>query len=365
MGAERMSLSKGAKKCFEWLRTQAAGRLVSQAELMQITGWKPSSLKTYFGKNKLAPFLMPIAGDRIKVLMDGSDVTDRYFHEVFTQTAPPKITLTSGDVLPGVRGRYRLEQPLGRGAVGHVWSARDLSAPEVTLVALKIMLPRQDLLAESRLANVRERFRQEAKNGSKLSSPYIVKYLDEGEVEKNPFLVMERAEGSVGEDLKLGPLAREEAASIVAASLEGLEYLHTRGCPHRDVKPHNLLRFEHGFKLADLGIVKWNDFDPTFTRGGTITRASVQLGSWFYMAPEQQENPHEAVPASDVYSLGVSWIEMLTGTLPSPQAVGAQAFQEPGDDVAVQALIRRMVAYRPEARPSLAEISDVVRQTFD
>jgi serine/threonine-protein kinase len=138
--------------------------------------------------------------------------------------------------------------------------------------------------------------------------------------------------------------------------LDALSYLHATGCPHRDVKPDNIIVFDAAYKLADLGIVKWSDFDPRFTTGGTLTRASMQLGSWFYMAPEQQQDPHDAVPASDVYALGISWIEMLTGQLPAPHAVGANQYPRPCEDAAVTDMIRRMVAYSPGQRPSLSEV---------
>src|SRR5439155_16357878 len=124
-------------------------------------------------------------------------------------------------------------------------------------------------------------------------------------------------------------LSEREAAKIVEFCLDGLEYLHAKESTHRDVKPANLLEFSGVVKLGDLGIVKWSDYDPAFTKGGTTTRHSVQLGSWCYIAPEQQESPHEAVPASDIYSLAVTWIEMLVGTLPSPQAIGAAAYKLP------------------------------------
>ena len=148
---------------------------------------------------------------------------------------------------------------------------------------------------------------------------------------------------------------------IVHACVAGLRYLHDMGCPHRDVKPDNILCFEEGYKLGDLGIVKWSDFDLAFTKGGTITRASVQLGSWFYMAPEQQQDPHEATPESDIYALGVSWIEMLTGRLPAPQAIGAGAYGDPSDRIEICDLVARMVAYDPAGRPSLEEIAAIAQ----
>ena len=121
-----MALTKGARLCYEWLRTQVAGTIVSRSVVAAAAGWKPISLRTYLNKNKLAPFLLPLENDELKVLMDGAQISEKYFDEVFTQTAPPKITLSVGDTLSGNAGRYSLVEPLGNGAVGHVWSAKVL-----------------------------------------------------------------------------------------------------------------------------------------------------------------------------------------------------------------------------------------------
>ena len=358
-----MALVKGALRCFEWLRTKSAGDIVSIEELMDASGWSEVSVKTYLGKNKLSPFLVPLPGRSLKVMLGGSELSGRYFDEVFTQTAPPKLSLAAGDKLTGEKHSYKLVEPLGAGAIGHVWSAQADSRAGENLVAVKVMLPRADLLADSKIVDVRERFRREARNGGNLKHPHLVAYLDLGELHGNPFLVMELGRVSVGKMLKdNGAIAGEKTAVIVDAVLDGLDHLHSKMCPHRDVKPDNILAFNDGFKLADLGIVKWSDFDPRFTTGGTLTKESMQLGSWFYMAPEQQQSPHEAVPVSDVYALGVTWIEMLTGELPSPQAVGAGRYPRPCDDDEVCSLLRRMVAYSPHDRPTLTEIKKVVQR---
>ena len=359
-----MILRQGAARIFGWLKDRQAGEVHERAMIRSVTGWSEVSLKTYLGKNKLAPFLLELSDGRLKVLTDGRDLSEAHFHETFTQAAPRKVTLSPGDCLFSDTNKYTLVEPLGSGAVGNVWSAR-VSAPKAaSLVAVKIMLPREDLLDISKLVNVRERFRREAANGQTLRHPNIVRYFDTGAIQENPFLVMELADASVGKHLKHGShLDPVEVDEIVYACIAGLGYLHDMDCPHRDVKPDNILSFEEGYKLGDLGIVKWSDFDPAFTKGGTITRASVQLGSWFYMAPEQQQDPHEATPESDIYALGVSWIEMLTGTLPAPQAIGAGAYEDPSERAEICALIARMVAYSPAERPSLEEISAATQPT--
>jgi serine/threonine protein kinase len=350
-----MALIKGAKKCFELLRTRHSGDLISRADVEAAAGWSPASLNAYLGKNKLAPFLLELRSGQLKVLMDGIDLTEQYFDEVFSQKAPSKVVLTPGETIVGKRATYALIEPLGAGAVGQVWSASMVGSS--TKVAIKVMLPKADLLAESKLGNVRVRFRREARNGAKLSHPHVVSYLDVGEVRDNPFLAMELGDASIGRELKVsGPFSEVHAKTVIREVAEGLTYLHSLNLPHRDVKPENIIRFGTTTKLGDLGIVKWTDFDPTFTTGGTITRDSIQLGSWYYMAPEQQRAPHEASAASDIYALGVSWIELLTGAAPPPQASISGDYELPGASEVVKAIVARMLAYKTTERPSLVEV---------
>lgn len=360
-----MALRGGAKKLFEWLKQQSKGATVSYEEVMKAANWSQSSLETYIGKNKIAPFLQKLEGQKLKILMDGDEITEKFFDETFTQSAPRNIKLSLGNQLQGEEGnKYELVEPLGNGAVGHVWSARTQS-PEVTLVAVKVMLPRRDLLQDSKLPNVRERFRREAQNGRGLNHPNIVKYIDIGEVQQNPFLVMELANRSIANKLRTsGSIPEEESAEIILDAVTGLDFLHSKECAHRDIKPANLLEFPNTIKLGDLGIVKWSDFDPAFTRGGTITLESMQLGSWFYMAPEQQESPHKAVKASDIYALGVSWIELLTGKVPSPQAIGAGKYQVSEVRPGVAELLANMLKYSPTERPSLIDIQETIRRAY-
>ncbi|MEP0913325.1 serine/threonine protein kinase [Leptolyngbya sp. GB1-A1] len=360
-----MALSRGAKKLFEWLKQQSAGAIVSYEEVMEAADWSDGSLRTYINKNKIAPFLQKLENRHLKVLLDGDEITETFFNETFTQSAPRQINLSSGDQLQGEKGnKYELVEPLGNGAVGRVWSARTQS-PEVTLVAAKVMLPRRDLLQDSKLPNVRERFRREVQNGRELNHPNIVKYIDIGEIEQNPFLIMELAERSIADQLRTSDsIPEEEAAEIILDAVIGLGFLHSKECPHRDIKPANLLEFPNAIKLGDLGIVKWSDFDPTFTKGGTITQESMQLGSWFYMAPEQQESPHNAVKASDIYALGVTWIELLTGELPSPHAIAAGRYQIPNLRSGVAELLANMVKYSPTERPSLIDIQETIQRAY-
>ena len=358
-----MALTRGSRRLFDWLQEQQAGTIVTRAEVMRVAQWSPVSLKTYLDKNKLAPFLQPLAGHDLKVLLNGAEISEQFFDETFTQTAPRPLTLSAGDTLVGNHDTYDLLAPIGNGAVGKVWSARPTGS--TNSVAAKIMLPREDLLQNSKLPDVRERFRREASYGRGLQHTNLVQYLDTGQLNKNPFLVMELANRSVADKIiQSGTVPEEEAAEIIQCCVAGLRFLHLHGHSHRDVKPANILEFPSTFKLGDLGIVRWSDFDPAITGGGTITRLSLQLGSWFYMAPEQQQSPHDVTYACDIYALGVTWIEMLTATIPAPHAIGAKAYHLPTLRDGVADLVRRMCSYAPSQRPSLDDIDAVLLPAY-
>ncbi|MCY3819484.1 MAG: serine/threonine-protein kinase [Gammaproteobacteria bacterium] len=358
-----MVLRKGSRRLFDWLRQQTAGTVVTYDEVMAVAGWSESSLRTYIHKNKIAPFLLNLNDRTMQVRLAGEDISERYFDEVFTQQAPRDLTLAPGDDLTGNEEVYVLEQPIGSGAIGQVWVAK---RSDNTRVAAKVMLPRPDLVHQARLPDVRQRFRAESMNGQVLSSDYVIAYLDLGQVGGHPFLIMELADRSVRDRLATdSSLAEEEAAEIAFCAAEGLRYLHGRGLVHRDIKPDNILALGDLYKLGDLGVVRWTDFDHAATHAGIITRQSVRLGSWHYIAPEQSDHPHDATPASDVYSLGVTWIELLTGDVPSPQAVGAAAYELPGLREGIAEMIRVMCAFRASDRPALDDVRERLLSTYN
>jgi len=349
-------LTKGPKKFFELLQAKRAGDILTGAAILAaVPNWTQVSFDTYKGKNKISPFLTELPGDKYRVIHDGTRLSESHFQDVFTQVKPRVVDPKEGDQLPGTKDVYVIDVCLGAGAVGQVWKAKGETAR--TLVAVKIMLPRADLLDPSMLENVAERFRREARNGLELSHDQVIRHIDIGEWEGIPFLVMPLADGSVGSELQgIRRFSEAKAGSIISACVDGLAYLHGENCIHRDVKPDNILRFGRHYVLGDLGIVKWSDLNPAFTGAATITRASIQLGSWYYMSPEQLASPHEAVFASDVYALGISWFEMLSGRPPDPIAVGAQKFPAPSSNGAVCRLITRMLSYLPADRPTAQQL---------
>ena len=223
-------------------------------------------------------------------------------------------------------------------------------------VALKIL----DAIDMDTSDDLTERFLAEGRIVASLDHPNIITIYDIGIADNTLYISMEYIQGGdLKQRLELS-FSSDEALDYLNKIANALSEAHKRGIIHRDVKPANMLEFSDTVKLGDLGIVKWSDFDPAFTEGGTITRQSVQLGSWFYMAPEQQEAPHNAINVSDIYALGVSWIEMLAGTPPSPQAIGAKAYNLPHTKKGISEVISRMCSYNPNDRPSLREIHEII-----
>ena len=212
------------------------------------------------------------------------------------------------------------------------------------------------------MGDFRTRFVREARYGQEIASQHIISYLDEGEVEDIPFLVMELAQTSLREYTKQhGAPSVDEINNVVQACVSGLVDMHRGQHVHRDVKPGNILRRPDGrYVLGDLGIVKWGELSSEFTDAGTLTTADIRLGSIKYMAPEQQTSAHDVSPACDVYSLGVVWYELLTGHALSQAEAARQRFKAASDDASVAKIIAQMVEYEPEDRPSLADIQAVL-----
>lgn len=348
-------LNRGAKLLLEFLQANPSGTVVSRDGLMKAMKWKESTLKTYLTKNMLAPFLLHQPDGQFRVVKGGDAVRPEEVEVAFSQKKPLDLVLARGDVLQGQTDRYTLISPLGSGAVGHVWRAASKSTGAV--VAVKIVNPRPDLLKPSVFDDVKRRFGREAVNARQLRHQCLISYLDDGEFRDHPFLTMELADNSVRDLLDSArSMTDSQAASIVAAVARGLQYLHAKGCVHRDIKPHNILQTARGFVVGDLGIARWDDLNPEFISAGTMTRESIQLGSWLYMPPEQQRTPHAVEPASDVYSLGITWYELLAGETPQPQAVVARDLPSLPTTEAVERAIHAMVSYRASERLPLDEV---------
>jgi serine/threonine-protein kinase len=197
-----------------------------------------------------------------------------------------------------IAGRYRLLEPLGRGAMSSVWLAYDEELER--RVAVKMLVPSAD----------RARFEREARAAAALSHPNICSLYDYGEADGRPYMVLEYlSNGSLEERLKEGPLPDDETVRLATEMAAGLAHAHERGLVHRDLKPANVLfDSEDRAKIADFGIARMGG-------SGTLTEAGTVLGTASYISPEQAAGK-PAGPASDVYSFGVILFRMLTGRLP-------------------------------------------------
>jgi serine/threonine protein kinase len=260
-------------------------------------------------------------------------------------------------------GRYRLTEALGTGASASVWAAEDEVLGRAVAVKVLSTRPPGD-------PDFRERFRREARAAARLTHPHIASVFDYGETDvpgrqSVPFIVMELLKGqTLAERIQQGRLEWEEAADICAQLADALAAAHGKGILHRDVKPANIFLSPMGVKVLDFGIAT-TTWDPSLT----LTGGGVVLGTPAYVAPERLSG-QAAAEASDVYSLGVLFFEMLVGWPPFladdwEALASAHRHQDPPsltwlpglpDDV--ELLCRDCMAKDPEQRPSAAEVSE-------
>jgi phosphate transport system substrate-binding protein len=204
-------------------------------------------------------------------------------------------------------GQYVLERKLGEGGMAEVWMARHLQLGSI--VAIKFLLPG--------LANDPElegRFLNEGKRQAGLRHPNILSAIDFIQQAGRSYLVMQYVDGENLETRlreKNGPLSLEEVHSISWDVLSALDYAHSVGVIHRDVKPSNILVENNGrVWLTDFGIALALTEDTRLTRTGTA------LGTAVYMSPEQIVRPKSVDSRADIYSFGCVLYAMLAGSPP-------------------------------------------------
>jgi hypothetical protein len=239
--------------------------------------------------------------------------------------------------------RYRVLRPLGRGGMGMVYLAehRLMERP----VALKVIHPHYI----DSPASV-ERFRREVKAAAKLAHPNIVAAHDADQAGETHFLVMEYLAGVTLRELleRHGPLPVADACAAVRQAALGLQHAYERGMVHRDVKPHNLILTPDGtIKVLDFGLASLAEGRDT-TEG--LTGPGAMMGTPDYMAPEQAENPRAADTRADIYSLGCTLFQLLTGRVPFP------AESLPGKLLAHRDRPPQVRAALPDAPPELVAV---------
>ena len=199
---------------------------------------------------------------------------------------------------------YTLKTPLGTGGMAEVWLAENRIGK---LAAVKMLLPK--LCGDE---SINQRFFTEAKVMVELDHPNIRQVYDYGEIEGRPAIVMEYLQGNdMKAYMKQGRrFSQDELVKWWNQIADALNYTHEKGIVHRDIKPSNIFIDEKGdVKLLDFGIAKVVD-----TTSGTMTGST--LGTRIYMSPEQVKDPKRVGPKSDVYSLAVSFVHLLTGKAP-------------------------------------------------
>jgi hypothetical protein len=212
------------------------------------------------------------------------------------------------EVAQGQMGKYLVEQQIGKGAMGAVYLGFDPATDRK--VALKTMALTQEF-SGAELVDARNRFLREADMSRRLHHTDIVSILDAGVQGGVAYIAMELIDGTdmsqYAQPDQLLPL--NQLLPIMARVAEALSYAHTRGVTHRDIKPANV--------MVDVarGTVKVMDFGVARVADATRTRTGVVLGTPTFMSPEQLSG--QAIDGrSDLYSLGVSLFQLLTGQLP-------------------------------------------------
>ena len=211
------------------------------------------------------------------------------------------------DLVGKTLGRYQILELLGQGGMATVYKADDTLLERD--VAVKVI--RRDAFPAEILDVILKRFEREAKTLAKISHPNIVQVIDYGEYEGDPYLVMVYLPGGTLKDRMGQPIPWQEAVRFLVPVARALEFAHEHNIINRDVKPSNILLTEKGLPmLTDFGLVKLFESKE----GTNLTSSGVGMGTPDYMAPEQWTG--EALPQSDIYSLGVVLYEMITNHRP-------------------------------------------------
>lgn len=240
-------------------------------------------------------------------------------------------------------GPYVVEHDIGRGAMGMVLQCRDMRSGEA--VALKTMALGREFHGEA-LTEARERFFREAEMAGRLQHNDIVAVRDAGEDAGIAYIGMELLHGrdlsEYAQPLRLLPVPT--VLGIAMRVARALAYAHRQGVTHRDIKPANIM-----VELKS-GMVKVTDFGIARIIDSTATRTGLVLGTPSFMSPEQMAGARTD-GRSDLYALGVTLFQLLTGSLPHRSDSMAELIRSIGNDVAPD--IRSL---RPELPPALADV---------
>jgi len=221
--------------------------------------------------------------------------------------AVPSVSAAAGQDSQRL-GRYELEREIGRGAMGVVYLGRDTAINRQ--VAIKAV-PLASEFSDTELAEARARFFREAETAGRLNHPNIVTIYDVGEERGLAYIAMEYLKGRHLSDYATSSnlLEPRKVLEVIARTADALGFAHKQQIVHRDIKPANLM-----YDSA-TDVLKITDFGIARLTGTGSTRTGIVLGTPSFMSPEQLEG-RTVTGHSDLFSLGVSLFQLLTGQLP-------------------------------------------------
>ena len=260
-----------------------------------------------------------------------------------------------------IAGRYRLESPIGQGAMGTVWRAHDSRLDRA--VAVKIVEAPAAGAANPAGDTALERFRREAIATAALDHPNIVSVFDAGTDGASAYLVMELLHGTSVAELvrEHGALPLPEALRIASELAAALASAHAAGIVHRDIKPANVMVSGDRVTVLDFGIAHLQGAEVT------LTAPETAIGTAAYMAPEQAAGAKPG-PAADTYALGCLIMTMVTGRPPFPGdnaiAIATQQISAPPPrlssrvavPVTLDALVVAMLSKKAFDRPDISGV---------